>query len=169
MHPSRITHAVLVLIVVLIGGCSSSDSVSQSSASILASGPNAKGTTIVKRVVDGDTVELLGLGKARLIGIDTPEVHGRVECFGPEASSFAKRTLTFRPVNYVVGKEPRDKYGRLLVYLTLRNGTFFNAAVIKRGYAVPLAISPNTRYAGSFRRLAAAARKAHRGLWKACR
>ncbi|MCA1681212.1 MAG: hypothetical protein LC777_20860, partial [Actinobacteria bacterium] len=47
-------------------------------------------TATVVRVVDGDTVELGGgLGKSRLIGVDTPEVYGGVECFGREASSYA--------------------------------------------------------------------------------
>src|SRR2546421_9315568 len=47
----------------------------------------------VQRVVDGDTVRLAGLGSVRLIGINTPEVYGHVQCFGPEASAFAKRAL----------------------------------------------------------------------------
>ena len=42
------------------------------------------------RVVDGDTVVLTGLGKTRLIGVDTPEVYGGAECFGREASRFVK-------------------------------------------------------------------------------
>src|SRR5439155_14489262 len=42
----------------------------------------------VERVVDGDTVRFVGIGPVRLIGIDTPEVHGQVECYGPEASAF---------------------------------------------------------------------------------
>ena len=48
----------------------------------------------VQRVVDGDTVRFIELGKVRLIGINTPEVYGRrVECFGPEASAYAKHVL----------------------------------------------------------------------------
>ena len=45
----------------------------------------------VERVVDGDTVVLSGVGKARLIGVDTPEVYGGVECYGRAASAYAKR------------------------------------------------------------------------------
>ncbi|HEV2724401.1 MAG TPA: hypothetical protein VGV10_07185, partial [Thermoleophilaceae bacterium] len=56
----------------------------------------AREATVV-RVVDGDTVELGGgLGKSRLIGIDTPEVYGGVECYGREASAYAKRQLEGR-------------------------------------------------------------------------
>ncbi len=37
---------------------------------------SARGATVT-RVVDGDTVILSGVGRSRLIGVDTPEVHGR--------------------------------------------------------------------------------------------
>src|SRR5688500_3226411 len=78
---------------------------------------DARQATVV-RVVDGDTVELGGgLGKSRLIGVDTPEVYGGVECYGREASAYAKRQLDGRSVRYTIGREERDRYGRLLVYL----------------------------------------------------
>src|SRR5690349_6411657 len=73
----------------------------------------------VERVVDGDTVELAGLGKARIIGVDTPEVYGGAECYGREASDFTKRVLGDAAVRYTVGREDRYRYGRLLVYLWL--------------------------------------------------
>ena len=47
----------------------------------------------VTKISDGDTIHLSGIGSTRLIGIDTPEVHGGVECFGREASSFLERLL----------------------------------------------------------------------------
>src|SRR5690606_19888548 len=39
-------------------------------------------TAKVKRVVDGDTFETADGDRVRLIGVDTPEVHGRTEHFG---------------------------------------------------------------------------------------
>ena len=56
-----------------------------------AAPPTATGTATVAKVTDGDTVWLSPLGKVRLIGIDTPEVYGHTDCFGPEASAFADR------------------------------------------------------------------------------
>ena len=47
----------------------------------------------VTKHTDGDTLWLSGIGKVRLIGVDTPEVFGGVECFGREASAFVKRLL----------------------------------------------------------------------------
>jgi micrococcal nuclease len=122
----------------------------------------------VTRVVDGDTVVLAGPGRARLIGVDTPEVYGGAECFGPQASAFAKRTLAGREVSYTVGRERRDRYGRLLVYLWLEDGRSFNGMLVAGGYARTLTIRPNDLHARTFGRLAAAARGRHAGLWRAC-
>lgn len=129
--------------------------------------PGDTRNALVERVVDGDTVVLAGRSKARLIGVDTPEVFGGRECFGLEASAYAKRTLEDVPVRYTVGREPRDRYGRLLVYVWLPDGRSFNALLVARGYARPLTIRPNDRYARVFVRLARQARTAHAGLWGA--
>ena len=112
-----------------------------------------------------------GLGKARLIGVDTPEVFGASECFGREASAFAERVLREgRRVRYRLGVEPRDRYGRALVYLWLDgdDGRLFNALLVREGYALPLTVPPNVEFADRFVRDAAAARREGRGLWSAC-
>jgi micrococcal nuclease len=131
-------------------------------------GDATRHSATVQRVVDGDTVRLVGLGSVRLIGIDTPEVYGgRVECFGPEASAFAKSIL--RPgtrVRYRVGREARDRYGRLLAYVWLGDGRLFNAMLAERGYATTLTIAPNDDLAARFRAAEKRARHGHRGMWR---
>lgn len=125
----------------------------------------SRGTAVVTRVVDGDTAVLARLGKSRFIGVDTPEVYGRAECFGAQASAFAKRLLGGRRIRYTVGSEPRDRYGRALVYIWLQDGRFFNELLVRRGYARPLPIAPNVRYASLFRRRSREARADGQGLW----
>src|SRR5438445_10586184 len=89
----------------------------------LAGSPTAR----VQRVVDGDTVRLVGLGSVRLIGVNTPEVYGRVQCYGPEASAFSKSVLRHGlEVHYRLGRESHDRYGRLLAYVWLPDGRLFN-------------------------------------------
>ncbi|MGI9081335.1 MAG: thermonuclease family protein [Thermoleophilaceae bacterium] len=156
-----------------LAGCSADD-LQPSLDDRPVSGPElpsgAREATVV-RVVDGDTVELGGgLGKSRLIGIDTPEVYGGVECYGREASAYAKRQLDGRRVRYTVGRDERDRYGRLLVYLWLEDGRSFNALLVSRGYAQPLTIPPNDDYASAFVRLSRRARERAVGLWasRAC-
>ena len=128
--------------------------------------PAGRSTATVTRVSDGDTVHLSGLGRVRLIGVDTPEVYGRQECFGAQASAFVKRLLPEGTrVRYRLGVERRDRYGRALAYVWLRDGRFLNALLVRRGYAQPLTIPPNVDFAERFRDLAAAARRAGRGRW----
>jgi micrococcal nuclease len=123
------------------------------------------GWATVTRVVDGDTVVLSGVGKSRLIGIDTPEVYGAVECYGAEASAYAKRLLTGRRVRVLPGAERHDRYGRALVYLWLADGHFVNELLVAGGWARTLEIAPNIRYAALLRQRASEARAGERGLW----
>ncbi len=123
----------------------------------------------VLRVVDGDTVVVRGIGTARLIGVDTPEVHGQVECFGPAASAYTKRRLTGRAVLVRRGAEPRDRYGRSLVYLRRPGDRLFNGELLRLGYARRLRIPPNTAYGGRFDALADRAADRSHGLWGSCR
>ena len=120
----------------------------------------------VTKHADGDTLWLSGIGKVRLIGMDTPEVYGEVECFGREASAFVERTVPLgAEVRYRLGVEERDRYGRALAYVWLRDGRLLNRLLVARGYAQPLTIPPNVEYEDVFVRAADRAREAGRGLW----
>ena len=118
-------------------------------------------------MVDGDTIRLAGVGPVRLIGIDTPETYGReVECFGPEATRYVSGLLPKGArVRYTVGEEPRDRYGRLLVYLYMPDGAALNHVLVTAGYATVLTIAPNDRYARDFERAERGARLARSGMW----
>jgi hypothetical protein len=87
---------------------------------------------VVTQVVDGDTVHVNDLDggdlTVRVLGIDTPEIKDprkSVGCFGPEASAWATSLLTGKQVTVRTDptQDTRDKYGRLLGYLTLPDGT----------------------------------------------
>src|SRR5881398_2557732 len=127
------------------------------------------GEATVTHVSDGDTISLSGVGKVRLIGIDTPEVFFHTDCYGPQASAFTKRAL--QPgtrVRFRVGREARDRYGRTLAYVWLADGRMFNELLAEDGYALALTIAPNDDYATVFAAAARKARTAGRGLWTAC-
>ena len=120
----------------------------------------------VTRHTDGDTLWLSGIGKVRLIGIDTPEVFGEAECYGPAASAFVKRVAPLgSKVRYRLGIEERDRYGRALAYVWLRDGRLLNRLILLRGYGEPLTIPPNVEYGAEFERAGAKARAAGRGMW----
>jgi micrococcal nuclease len=129
-------------------------------------GPRGSTSATVTKNTDGDTLRLSGIGRVRLIGVDTPEVYGGVECYGREASAFTKGVLPpGTPVRYRLGVDPRDRYGRALAYVWLRDGRFFNLMLVQRGYAQVLTIPPNVDYADRFREAQRRARQAERGLW----
>jgi micrococcal nuclease len=120
----------------------------------------------VTRHTDGDTLWLSGIGKVRLIGVDAPEVHGRVECYGRAASAFVERLLPLGArVRYTLGVERRDRYGRALAYVYTDDGRFVNLMLVRRGFAQPLTIPPNDRFAGRFVAAARGARARGLGLW----
>ncbi len=133
----------------------------------------------VTRVVDGDTVVLTNLDvgyldhqtagrHARLIGINTPEVFGSVECFGRIASNFTLATLLGRDVLVDYDVDRVDRYGRALVYIWLPDGSFFNATLVAKGFASQETVPPNVRYADLFSRLVTQARDHNLGLWRSC-
>jgi len=129
----------------------------------------------VQRVVDGDTIVVRVNGRTervRYIGMDTPESvkpGTPVQCYAKAASAENRKLVQGQRVKLVSDAEARDRYGRLLAYVYReRDGLFVNAELVKRGYAKPLTIPPNVAHAADFRRLAAGARRAGRGLWSRC-
>lgn len=135
--------------------------------------PGGAGTVV--HIADGDTVTVRLAGgeeRVRYIGIDTPEAHRPgtpVECFARAASKANARLVNHRRVRLVVDREQRDRYGRLLAYVYRESdGLFVNADLVRRGFARAYAFAPNTRHSRRFSMLEAQARRAGRGLWKAC-
>ena len=159
LGPPRLRQLTLALaLAAALGGCA--DSATDATA------PDHRIFARVTRHTDGDTLWLSGIGKVRLIGIDTPEVFGQAECYGRQASGFVGRLLPIGArVSYSLGVERRDRYGRALAYLYTDDGRFVNLLLVKRGYAHPLTIPPNDRFAARFVRAARRARARGSGLW----
>jgi micrococcal nuclease len=140
----------------------------------------------VRRVVDGDTIVIRLAGqrneRVRLIGVDTPEIDESEKLVresartGHDADTLRRAgrraaafTSTWLPAGQRVGLEldvgPRDREGRLLVYVWRDDGLLVNLALVEAGQAQLLTIHPNVRHAHRFRACAAAAQAARRGLW----
>jgi len=137
-------------------------------ADLLDLGPldetGATGRARVVRVIDGDTVQLRGVGRVRLIGVDTPE---RGRCFEDAATRFTQAQIGGRRVRYEIGDEEQDRYGRTLAYL-YRSGRMHNLALVQRGFAETLTIPPNDRFAKRFARAERRARRTGLGRWGSC-
>ena len=118
-------------------------------------------------MIDGDTIELEGGERVRLIGVNTPETvdpRRPVERFGKEASAFTRRLAEGKAVRLEYDSETRDPYGRTLAYIYLPDGTLLNAEIIRQGYGFAY-----TRFAyrreQEFVGLEREAREQERGLW----
>ncbi len=142
-----------------------------------------QGPVQVVRVVDGDTVELAGVGAVRLIGIDAPESGYNRRTSGPEevrlgleAKAFLTRLLQGKRVWVELDVQERDRYRRVLAYLYLEDpkgewthgGRRFrqvNLEVVRAGWAEPYTVPPNVRYAELFLQAAREARGRGAGMW----
>ncbi|WP_324824344.1 thermonuclease family protein [Sinanaerobacter sp. ZZT-01] len=115
----------------------------------------------VIRVVDGDTFVATiddKEEKVRLIGVDTPEsVHpdkSKNTKAGELASEYVKDLLEDQTVQLEFDVQERDKYGRVLAYVYLEDGTFLNEKLILDGYAQIATYPPNVKYVDVFKQAA---------------
>ena len=144
----------------------------------------------VERVVDGDTMIVSFIfddgskylkERVRFLGVNTPEtVHPNkpVEYYGKEASNFTKSELTDKTLWLQTDVEVKDRYGRMLAYVWLKEPTkkdlddeaairehMFNAKLLLEGYAQLMTIQPNSRYSNIFVHFQREARQENKGLW----
>jgi len=122
----------------------------------------------VRRVVDGDTIEMENGEKVRYIGINTPESvdpRSAIECFGKEASAYNKNLVEGKELRLVKDVSDRDTYGRLLRFVYLADGTFVNELLVREGYAFVSSYPPDISKQDTFHQAEATAKNEKRGLW----
>jgi len=91
-------------------------------------------------VVDGDTLDVSGVGRIRLVGIDTPE---RGQPGYQNATDFVKSKCLGKTLYLDIDDaENKDKYGRILAVVYV-DGYNINAELLKEGYAQVLYIPPS--------------------------
>lgn len=125
---------------------------------------------LVMKVIDGDTIDLQINSKketVRLIGIDAPESGA---CFGSESTIKANELLGSGFVNFEndSSQGERDRYGRLLGYVFLENGTNFAESMIKNGFAKEYTYNKPYKYQSVFKSAQNEATLNNRGLWAQC-
>ncbi len=126
----------------------------------------------VESVADGDTLDLItSSGReitVRLIGIDTPEVYGGVEC-GGRAASDAMKVLAVGVVT--VRTDPTqdrlDRYGRLLAYIN-KGVLDLGRTMVARGLASAYVYDDEFLRYPAYHRSEKAARATGRGSWDHC-
>lgn len=138
---------------------------------------NQPGLYAIDHYVDGDTivVDMGGTKETiRFIGIDTPETHKPhtpVQCYGPAAAAHTQTVIKnaggkVRLVSDSLSTN-RDRYGRLLRYVYLPDGTDVNELNVREGYAFYYPYFPFSKKA-DFKAAEDQAMAAHKGLWGNC-
>lgn len=139
--------------------------------SVLVNSDYPYGKYKVKRVIDGDTIEVDFNGtneKIRLIGIDTPEsVHPDADKNvkdGELVSDYTKEKLEGKEVALEFDAQERDHYGRILAYVWI-DGEMYNKHLLNVGYAQISTYPPNIKYVDDFNAAQREARESQIGLW----
>lgn len=129
----------------------------------------------VSKFDDGDTivVDMAGHDETvRFIGVDTPETHRPntpVQCYGPDAAAYTKKLIGDNKVR--LQADPldtnRDRYGRLLRYVFLPDGTLVEDKLLSGGFAFAYVQFPFEKKQ-SFVAEETQAKQARLGLWGSC-
>lgn len=123
----------------------------------------------VRHVYDGDTICLENGWKVRYIGIDTPEIDPEThegEYLAHKARAFNKDLLeggSIRLERDIIGK---DRYGRALAYIFLKDGRMMNALMVEKGLAHVMTHPPNTKYRARLLNCQRRAMQRGVGIWR---
>ncbi len=119
----------------------------------------------VTRIVDGDTIDVSINGQTytvRYILMNTPEVG---QPLFDEATEANRQLVAGKTVYLVKDVNETDRYGRLLRYVYLDDGTFVNAELVRQGFAQLATFPPDVSKEGEIRAAQQVAIAAGVGLW----
>lgn len=121
------------------------------------------GDFLVREVIDGDTIILDNGETVRYVGVDTPEINKPMYLEAKARNASLVYGALVRVI--VCGMEERDKYGRVLAWVTA-NGVSVNETLIKEGLARTLTIPPcGLVKAKEYRALEREAKTRQLGIW----
>jgi micrococcal nuclease len=129
---------------------------------------NVESRIWVKHVIGVNTLLLRSGEQVELTGIQTSLTGGSRKFAGrdmKEATLFVKQLVEGKEIRLEFDWENRDRYGRLLAYVYLLDGTFVNEEIIKQGYGLTDTIYP-FKYMEEFRGYESDARENKKGLWR---
>jgi micrococcal nuclease len=123
----------------------------------------------VERAISGQTIEVISTAdnialreQVRLVGIEAPDI--KQDPWGKQAQQKLEQLIKGKQVLLESDVEEKDRFDRRLAYLW-QDKVLVNELLVKEGYVLAAARSPNTKYQ---QRLADAqewARLMGRGLW----
>jgi micrococcal nuclease len=154
----RLCLLVSLVLVTLFVGVAFGDTPDQANATI---------DSRVLRIVDGDTVDIRGSTRVRLLNIDTPEIG---QPYADEATALTRSLILSKNVRLELDVVERDAYSRLLAYVYVETDAGWvmaNLEIVRAGLARVLIIPPNGKYRAEFEAALLDAMIHRRGLWGA--
>jgi micrococcal nuclease len=122
---------------------------------------------LVRRVIDGDTIDLAALGRVSLLGIDAPELERN-----PERSTPLAREAQQRLSGLLLNRWIRLEYetgsrtaSRRSAYVFTEDGRFVNEWLVREGLA-RVSGRRNLRLLANLEQAESEARRAQRGVWR---
>ncbi|MCF6196665.1 MAG: thermonuclease family protein [Emcibacter sp.] len=127
-------------------------------------------TQLVVRVIDGDTVVLKDKTRVRLVGIQAPKLplgrKGHKEWpLGTASREFLSRLVLNKEVTLYYGGQRRDRYGRALAHLFLKDGLWIQGEILSAGMARVYTFPDNHAVAPEMLAQEQTARQNKRGIW----
>jgi len=135
----------------------------------------------VSWIYDGDTLEVAGIGKVRLLGIDCPEREDsprddyylkrypidrqRLRKISAAALDYLIKVAKKQQVRLELDRTPTDTYGRTLAYVYLKNGQMLNRLLLDQGLATVFRRF-DFREKPDFIQREKTARQQQRGIWQ---
>ncbi len=116
---------------------------------------------LVTRVIDGDTIEIEGGERVRLICIDSPESG---EEGYKEAKDYLEELILDKKVRLVNDVSERGKYGRLVKYVYLGD-VFVNELIVREGYAEAYRYYPDVTLCPVIQEAEDYAKENELGIW----
>ncbi|MBF4474618.1 thermonuclease family protein [Methanobacterium formicicum] len=147
---------IICIMIVAVSGCTQDDSPSLNYSSPASNTTNSSTTAVPTttsssnpqaevsgncyKVVDGDTIDVEGVGRVRFVGVNTPE---RGEPGYQEAKDYVKTMCLGKTVGLDIDNaKNKDKYSRTLAVVYV-DGVNLNQALLKKGYAEVMYIPPS--------------------------
>jgi len=136
---------------------------------------------LVTKVIEGDSLRLSNGKRVGLIGIDCPEAaEGKklyedaqrtdfsvatMQAMGVSSQEFTKGLIEGKRVRLEFDVQKKDKTGKLLAYVFVKDGTFLNGEILKQGYGFYVPDAVNKKYNHRLQPLFEGAREEKRGLF----
>ena len=120
---------------------------------------------IVARVIDGDTIELTGGDRVRLLAIDAPE---KGQPLYDRATEVLGQLTVGKTVKLEFSGRKRDRYGRLLGFVLIDDTLMVNRVMLEKGLANLYLFKDTDNESDIIQMLLAAQRegmKNERGIW----